>query len=260
MSDATNKEFNELLSSLVTKETFSLTLTNGSNYDFYQLSTNQLKELIKTVVDSPLTQAAFNTTLSRIMKDSFVDKEASNGSFNIIDRLLFCLTTRIESLSPIFNAVQEDKQIEVNLLQLKEKLVSALETNKPFFSDQQTISGEAKITYGLPLVSTENQLNEELYKNADINVETPNELRKVLGEAFINEIAKTVRTLSVQDKTLDFNTVTFKNRLKTIESLPASLIQEVIGYVEKYKGIVDACLKVNEDYSVTIDGSLFSLR
>ena len=260
MSEPSNKEFNELLSSLVTKETFSLRLTNGNTYEFYQLSTNQLKELIKTVVDSPLTQAAFNTTLSRIMKDSFVDREASSGSFNIVDRLLFCLTTRIESLSPIFNAAQKDKTIEVNLLELKEKLVSAVEINRPFFSDQQTISGDVRLAYGLPLVSTENQLNEELYKNADINIETPNELRKVLGEAFINEIAKTVKTLSVQDKTLDFNTVTFKSRLKTIESLPASLVQEVIGYVEKYKGVIDTCLKVNEDYSVTIDGSLFSLR
>lgn len=260
MSDATNKEFNELLSSLVTKETFSLTLTNGSNYDFYQLSTNQLKELIKTVVDSPLTQAAFFTTLSRIMKESFVNKEATIDSFNIVDRLLFCLSTRIESLSPMFHGTQEDKTYEVNLLEIRDKVVSALESSKPFFLDQQSTVGEVTLTYGLPLIATENQLNDELYKNTNINVETPNELRKILGEAFINEIAKTIKTITIQDKTLDLSTVTFKARLKTIESLPASVIQEIIGYVEKYKNIIAACLKIDKDYSVPIDGSLFSLR
>jgi hypothetical protein len=76
---------------------------------------------------------------------------------------------------------------------------------------------------------------------------------------FINEIAKAVQSLTIEDKTLDLSTVTFKSRLKTIESLPASLIQKVIEYVESYKKVIDECLVV-DGYTVPIDGSLFSLR
>jgi hypothetical protein len=260
MSELSNKEFNDLLSSLVTKETFSLKLTDGNVYEFYQLSTNQLKELVKAVVDSPLTQSVFNNTLSRIMKESFVNRETSLTNFNVVDRLLFCLTTRIESLSPTYNVNQENRTLSINLAEIKEKLSAAIETNKVLFSNQQTTSGEVTLAYGLPLVPTETQLNDELYKNADINVDTPNELRKLLGEAFINEIAKTIKTITIQEKTLDLSTLTFKARLKTIESLPASVVQQAIGYVEKYKGVIDSCLRVSDDYSVSIDGSLFSLR
>ena len=102
-------------------------------------------------------------------------------------------------------------------------------------------------------------MNEEIYKNSNPNVEDPEELRKVLGEAFINEIAKAVRTLTIDEKTLDLSTVTFKSRLKTIETLPASLIQKVIEYIEEYKKVVDDCLTVN-GHTIVIDGSLFSLR
>jgi len=93
-----------------------------------------------------------------------------------------------------------------------------------------------------------------------LNVESQNDFRKILGETFINEIAKTIRTITIQDKVLDLSTVTFKSRLKTIESLPASLINNVIEYIEKYRKTLDESLVVEENISVPIDGTLFSLR
>ena len=262
MSEISNKEFNELLNSLATSETFSLELTDGQSYTFRQLTTNQLKELIKTVVDSPLTQSAFNTTISKVMKESIVEEGISVSTFNTVDRLLFCLSTRIESLSPSLTITQENESIEVNLLDVRNNISKAVKENSHLFTSQSVISsnGTVELTYGIPTIGIENQLNDEFYKNTDISVETPNELRKVLGEAFINEIAKTIQTITINTQTLDLNAGSFKSRLKTVESLPASLIQKVIEFAEQYKKVTDEPLTVKEKYTVPIDGSLFSLR
>jgi len=97
----TNKEFYDLLNSLTTLATFKLTLTDGKEYTFKQLSTSQLKELIKTVVDSPLTQSVYNNTISKVMKESLISEEGvEEPLFNIVDRLLFAIETRINQFLP----------------------------------------------------------------------------------------------------------------------------------------------------------------
>ena len=63
MTKVTNKEFQNLLSTLASEQTFSVELTDSKLYEFKQLNTNQLKELVKTVVDSPLTQTLFNNAI-----------------------------------------------------------------------------------------------------------------------------------------------------------------------------------------------------
>jgi len=250
------KNFNELLAALAEAETFDITLTDGNSYKFRQLTTKQLKELVKTVVDSPLTQSVFNTTLSKIMKDSLIGE----GSFNVIDRLIFAIETRIQSLSPSVTVTQNEKTTTIDLVEIKNKLNKSIIDNSSLLEDKTFETAQIKLTVGVPSVKTETQLNEEFYKNVDINIQTQEELRKIVGEAFINEIAKAIKIIEIADKTMDLSSVNFKTRLKTVESLPASSIQKVIEYIEQHKKAIEDCLVVSEDVSVPIDGSLFSLR
>ena len=46
MTKVTNKEFQNLLSTLASEQTFSIELTDNKLYEFKQLNTNQLKELV----------------------------------------------------------------------------------------------------------------------------------------------------------------------------------------------------------------------
>jgi hypothetical protein len=257
MSESPNKEFYDLLSSAAVDQ-FSLSLSDKSTYSFKQLTTSQLRDLVKTVVDSPLTQAQFNNTLARIIRESTITP--TNFSLDIVDRLLFCIETRIQSISPNIKLSTDDGVVVVDLNEIKSTLNAALAANGPLFETQNASSGQISITYGVPFVSVETQLNDEFYKNIDLDVQSPEELRKVLGDTFINEIAKTIRTVTIQEKVLDLSTVTFKSRIKTVESLPANLIGSVIEYIEKYKKVLDDSLVVSEGLSVPIDGSLFSIR
>ena len=255
-----NKEFFDLLNSIVDEQTFSLELCpreETKTVSCKQLSTAQLKELIKTVVDSPLTQAVFNSTATKIFKQSLVEDPLV--PLNVIDRLLFVLETRINSLSPTRTIQDDDKTVVINFKEVLEKLKQQLKENSNLFEPSSASEGKITINFGVALLDCETQLNEEFYKNLNLNVDDADELRVLLGEAFINEIAKSVRSITIEDKTLDLSSVTFEARLKAIESLPASLIEKVIEYIEKYKKIIDESLII-EDYSIVVDGSLFSLR
>ena len=125
--------------------------------------------------------------------------------------------------------------------------------------DKTITEADIEITYGVPTLESETKLVDEIYSKLKLNVDDVEELRKILGEAFINEIAKTVKKIKIQDKTLEFSDISFRSRIKTIESLPANLINNIIQYVEKYKGLLDGCLTV-ENTVLPIDGSLFSFR
>jgi hypothetical protein len=256
-----NKEFYDLLNSIVNEKTFNLDLSPKETQPVgtalcKPLSTIQLKRLIETIVDSPVTQSLFNSTVNKIFKECLV-QPVSN--LNVFDRLLFILETRIQSLSPTMTAQEDGVALEVNFRAISNKLKQLSRQNPELFLDSSATEGQLSITFGIPLLDTDTQLSEEIYKNVNPDIENTDELRKILGESFVNEIAKYIKTVSVGEKALTLSTLTFKNRLKMVETLPASIIQKVIDYIEKYKKATEECLTV-EGTVITIDGSLFSLR
>ena len=66
-STSTVVNFQQLLNTIADEQTFELSLTN-TNLQCKQLTTLQLKELIETVVDSPVTQAIFNSAILKFLK------------------------------------------------------------------------------------------------------------------------------------------------------------------------------------------------
>jgi hypothetical protein len=262
---STDKEFFDLLNSITEEQTFSFELISAdkpTKITCKPLTTFQLKELVKSAVDSPLTQAAFNSAVSTIFVDSITENPGIK--FNIIDRLLFVLETRLNSFSSTKEVEHEGKKITIDFKSILTKLRKELKSNIKNITPSSVTEGKFTVHFGVPYVATELQMNEELYKNFDINIEDAEKLRKIIGEAFINEIAKTIDAVIVSkdgetQKVMDLSTVSFKQRLKVVESLPASLIQSIIEYVENYKEIIENCLIV-DGYSVPIDSTLFTIK
>jgi uncharacterized UPF0160 family protein len=256
-TEASKQNLQELLNTITQEQTFSLELSDQRVVSCKQLTTAQLRELIKTVVDSPITQAAFNSTVTKVFKQS--SPEISLDTTNTLDRILFIIETRIKSLSPTMKIENKDKTVEVNFTEIKAKLLEKIKNDKETFLEKNATNDKITLKYGMPLLKTEQQLNDELYKDFDFNVENQDELRKVIGDAFINEIAKTIKSVTIQDTSFDLNEQSFKARIKIVESLPASTIQEVIDYIERYKAAIEDIFNV-EGVAVPLDGSIFSLR
>ena len=259
MSD--NKEFYDLLNSIVDEQTFSLDLcSDGKSVSCKQLSTAQLKELIKTVVDSPLTQAAFNSVATKIFQNSLA--ESLSFPLNVIDRLLFLLETRTQSISRYITMINDDEdQIVIDIDLVKQNLHQNIKENIECFLPQTISNEKMSVIVDVPELTTETQLNDEIYKNLDLDVDSPEQLRSFIGDAFVYEIAKHLKHIEIKDanQSLDLSSVSFDERVKIVQTLPASLIQDVVAYIEKQKHILENCLVVDGFY-LGIDSTFFTLR
>lgn len=258
--DKENQDFYNLLASVIEKQTFPVTLSNGTLAQFKPLTTAQLKNIIKTVVDSSLTQIQFSSAMLNVMKECYVGSNSDVvESFNIVDKLLFIIETRIQSISSTITIEDGENVVTLKLEDIKQALTSIIENNKELLLDQEIKSEDISLIVGIPTLKVEQQVDEEIYKNADLNLDDAEHVRKLLGEAFIIELAKSVKLVTIGDQKMDLSAVSFKERQKIVETLPSSLIQKVITYVENYKQQVNNCLVV-DGHTLTIDGSLFSIR
>ncbi len=258
--DKNNQEFYELLTSSLSKHTFSVLFTNQKTEQFRPLTTAQLKNLIKTVVDSSLTQLEFSSATLQTIKECYAGATPNIiDELNIIDKILFLIETRIHSISPTITVEESSETVEIKLEDVKKNLLETVANNKDLFLDKDISGDEISLTIGIPSLQTEHQVDQEIYKTAKFDSEDPEQVRKLLGEAFVIELAKSVKQIKIGDKNLDLSSLSFVERQKMVENLPALIIQQVIEYVEKYKSTINKCLVYNE-HNLTIDGSLFSLR
>lgn len=254
-----NKEFYDLLDQIVNEQTFDLELTNGQIVKCKQLSTAQLKELIKTMDDSPVTQTLFNSTASKIFKDSVVNLPA-DCELNVIDRMLFLLETRIQNISSTITLLTEDKEaVTVNLAEVKTKILHQIKSNKEVFDNTVLTLNNMSLLVGLASLNTEEKLNSEILSEIDIERAIKEQMAELLSELFVYEIAKSIQIITLfSGQTLNLINEPFKVRVETLQKLPAHVTQQVISYVEKQKKLIEECLFAEGVY-ITIDSSLFTV-
>jgi hypothetical protein len=218
---------------------------------FKQLTTEQLKQILKTVIDSPVYNTEFTLTFNQIIKENCLDTTVSIDNLTIYDKLLIFFKTRLESVSSDYTLSFTNDEIKDFDLTEKTKTISIKDhynnflNKKIIFEKEQFDYNNCIVVCDLPTLSTENKLEKELHKNIKVDINTPEELRNIIGETFINEITKYISSISVNETIIDFNTQTFKNRINIVESLPTNLINKVIKYIERYRNTVKELLSIN---------------
>lgn len=260
MSDA-NKEFFSLLDTVTKDKTVKITNSDGNQYDFKPLTTSQLKKIVQTVIDTSTTQTAFHSTIYEIMKQNALNTSKPVESFNVLDKLLFIVETRINAVSPtlFIRGDEANTFIPADLNEVKTKLSDLVNTKKELIENK--IVGDESITVniGIPLITTEQTVNKEIYAKLNINSEDPDVAQEVLGTAFLIEISKWMQQLTVLGQTLDLNEIPINSKLEAIEKIPASVVEKVIDYIEKTKQMIDSCLIVSNKL-LPLNGTLFSVR
>jgi hypothetical protein len=244
---------------------------------FKQLTTEQLKRILKTVIDSPVYNTEFTKTFNSIIKENCLDKEIITDNFTIYDKVLILFKTKIKSISPDFNFTFTEEEIQNNNLASKNKIINIenhfnnfIEKNITF--EPQTIElNNSSVICKLPTILTENKLEQELHKNIKIEVSTPEELRTIVGETFINEVTKFIAEININGTNIDLLKLSFKNRISVVENLPTQIINKVIKYVEQYreaiKPLLTASLKVETkqqtvveiEKDIPVDASFFNM-
>lgn len=253
-----NKEFYDLLNELVNEQTFDLELTNDSLVKCKPLTTAQLREIIKATIDSPFTQSVFNETTTNIFVNSLVNKP-SLLELNVLDKLLFLLETRVQTISPVIQFTNDDDtKAEVDVSLVRQQILQTIKDNKQTFQEEVITEEKITLTLETPSLQTEHELN-KYYQDFSVNSNDSDDLKKFLGEAFINELVKYIKTVAIDDKQIEMNPLSFKERLNIFEKLPAKIVQQLAEYIEKQKTLIDGCLIVNGFY-LAIDSTFFTIR
>jgi hypothetical protein len=209
--------------------------------NFKQLTTEQLKRLLKTVVDSPVYNAEFTLTFNEIIKENCLSAEINTNDLNIYDKAMILIKMRSESISPNYTIEFTPAEISENNLTENKTTISLTNlltdflSKNVFFADEIIQHNECSITVNLPTIATENKLERELHKNIKTDLTTPEDLRELIGETFINEVTKFITKVAVGDTIIDLLNISFKQRIKVVEKLPTCLINKVIKYIEKYR-------------------------
>lgn len=225
---------------------------------FKQLNTQQFKQILKTVIDSPLHNTQFIITFNSLVKENCLE-DIDIEKLTVLDKLLIFYKTRIESLSPEY-------VFDIGAINLKDRYNEFIEN----FEDVQSkdlVYDNYTITCGIPTISTENKLEKELHQNIDINIETPEEFRAVLGDTFINEITKFIKTLKINNEAIDFENLEFKTRIKIVEQLPTTIISDVLSYIESYRETTNFLTTFNiqtadqdiQQREIPLDASFFNI-
>ena len=220
MEQANDQEFFSLLYALLKEQTISVPNTDGKTYTFQALNANQLKQLIQTLFDKSLNNISFNSTILQIMQQNLVVSEGVKPveQFNIIDKNLFLLSARIQAIAnKVYMLGDDNLPFEVELNSLIDNLVKYVTTTGiEQLNEKEIGSNNIKAVVGLPYAQVDVSINQETYQNITITEDMdPKKLEEFVGNAFIAEIAKWIKTLTINDKVLDFSSLTFKNKMKT---------------------------------------------
>lgn len=236
------KDIISLIQGLDNESNFALLIPSlQKEVKFKQLTTEQLKRILKTVIDSPVYNAEFTKTFNSIIKENCLDTEVCTDELTIYDKILILFKTKIESISSEYNFTFTDDEIQNNNLSEKNKIINLENHFNNFLAKNITFEPQvieynnSCVTCNLPTIFTENKLEQELHKNVKIEVNTPEELRAIVGETFINEVTKFITDINVNGSNIDLLKLTFKNRISVVENLPTQIVNKVIKYIEKYR-------------------------
>lgn len=225
---------------------------------FKQLNTQQFKQILKTVIDSPLYNTQFIITFNSLVKENCLE-EIEIEKLTILDKLFVFYMIRIESLSPEYT-------FDTDTVNLKERYTEIIKNFKNL-EPQRLIYENYSILCSVPTIATENKLEKELHQNININIESPEEFRAIIGDTFINEITKFISELKIGDKEISFEGLDFKTRIEIVEQLPTTIINDVLKYIESYKNIVNSLLVFEftrssgniDQKEVPLDASFFNI-
>lgn len=261
MSDK-EKSFLSLLEKVT--DSYSLDVPNsfGTTYKFKALTTEQLKNIVQTVVDTSTAQINFHEAIFNSMKENYIGD--IQVTFNVLDKLFYIIDNRIQAVnSTLFIRGDGDSYIPIDLTEVKQKLIDLVKTNSNMATNTALELTNVLVQVGIPTVEAERQANTEVYASLNLQKTDTEDVQDTLGQVFLTEIVKWIKSITIEEgdkkEEINFEKLSSFTKVQILEKLPASVTEKVIDYIEKTKQTIDKCLIVSNRI-LPLNGSLFSVR
>lgn len=260
------KNINELLTALqaVSKESgYQIWIPSlKREVKFSDISTGQQKEMIRALVDNPVYRTNFILALHKILKDNCQD-QIDIDTLTILDKVAIAVQIRAKSIGTKVKVETDAGQVTVDIADDYAKRFTF--TTDPISNNFDF--GDIQLSVREPTIGREVQLERELRSNlVKSTIENYDDVRNMLADAYVGELAKYITYVAVGDNKTDVTTLDFKQAYKVVEGLPATLVRKAIGYLEATQQVIatwltfpvidkDSDLKEAE---ITIDATFFA--
>lgn len=227
-------EFLSLLNKVATENACTVYVpTLKKEVKFKNISTLQQKKLIESVVDNPVFQTRLITAMYEIITENCLEKEALQA-LTYIDGVAVIFQLRVSSYGSKYRAFIEGKE---HIMDFSTVVDNA--KNLQFLETTTLNDGLYTITIGVPTFKEHYEGEMLLRKEKNLNEAEIVNPGEVVGDAFISEISKFIKTVTINNETpdkavtIDFKTLNFKQRFSVLDKLPVSLAKEIVMYIEK---------------------------
>lgn len=204
---------------------------------FRPLSVKQQKDLIKSGLDGSFA----GITISNIIGEVILSNSVEKYNFLVTDKIPILLALRKQAFGNVFVLKDDDVETTFDLdLILKNDLKYSNLTQVEIKLENTEVSSHVDVINIEDDIKINNFQLEKLKKNKD------GEISDTVGSLFIYEIVKFVTKIIIGSDELDLTSLPIKERLSVIESVPVTLNNNILDYIQKFR-------KEELNY-VTIDG------
>lgn len=218
----------------------------GTYIKFRQLSVKQQKDLIKTGLEGVLSGVHLDNVINSII----IENSATPHDFLVVDKLSIAVALRLASFGTKY--VQNNDEA-IDLAQLQG--MSAIFDTE--FTKEVNFNGIIKVNLAVPTLKSDTNINQqqltELKNVKDLNI------GDAVGSLYVYEIVKFVQSIEIEDDLVNFSTIPLSAMVKIVESLPATLNNEIIQYIQSFRKQEEAFLTVG-DKTVVIDARFFTIE
>ena len=207
-----------------------------------QITLKQQKDIISTAINGVVGALQFTKFINQT-----INENVDSDDFYSFDRVPTLLALRAHSLGDKIKAENNE------IVSLKAVLQKAKKV--PVFKLNKTVSIDSiKVDLRIPTLKEENVVVKRCIQEID-NLKSE-DLSEAMGLIYIFELLKTIKSITIEDETVNFDELKVTDRVKIIEQLPLDIYDDITSFLEQVTKYETTLLTV-DDTTITIDASLF---
>jgi len=220
--------------------------STGKKAKFKNLTIRQQKNIIKTAGDGIISGATLNQAINDIVFETCEDKDIE---FSILDRYPVILSLRVSSIG-------DEIKIDDKKISLKDHIADCVDKikEKEYNPTHECSLSDIKINLKIPSLKRDSAISEKFAKN---NIKNKSEVGETIATLYVYEIVKFISTIELGEDVYDFYKMSVLDCVSIIESLPVSINNEILNYIESIRAIENLYLET-EFGNIEIDAGFFS--
>jgi len=217
---------------------------------FKGLTTKQQKDAVKCALDKNVAGVVFSNLVNSIITENSLEK----NSYLLSDRNYIIACLRVLSLSKTFQTEEGEKDLS---------FITSFSTPVPeILKSREIVEDDITLKLSIPTLEKDTFVNNETRKKLAPLPDDDNFAKESIGEVFVNELIKYIDVFSVKSPavTINFNDLTFQQKVQLVEKLPLNLNTKLVDYINETKAFEKKYFVLNDkELDISIDPTLFTV-